>query len=419
MVNIEKNKVIDKFLALLLGIGISEGITVLFYVGNTPFSFVEVLSPLITIYFCMRDRYALSRFIHSVSIGFKLFFLVIVASIIPGMIYFMSLFVLRRYLVGLIALVISLTAAFNAFMLNEQRQYIFRGIFVGFILNIVFSLVCFVGFQRGVVISLEEFIDRDSFYTPKYSFRAQGFFLEPSHFIRYVGSVVLLVMSSIRIKSSVIKYVIVFTSIAVLGLSFSGSMLIIIVGVILYYFATRKNRRRIRPRDIGLLLLFVGFLLIFSSEISEALDKIMTGANITAEENSGRLDPMLSVLSQWDAMIMGCGWNLTANLIESANLNIPAAFSDIVEMTAETGIIGGLLYVCSVLALAWRLWKVRGNYSYALSISLLMILALQIGTDYAINPCIMLVFGLCFAENSEKRTKMLDSHLITQVCRTV
>ena len=419
MVNTERNKVIDKFLAVLLGIGVSEGITVLFYIGNKPFSFVEVLSPLMTIYFCMRDRYALSKFIHRVPIGFKLFFLVIVASIIPGMIYFMSLFVLWRYLVGLIALVISLTAAFNAFMLNEQRQYIFRGIFVGFMLNIVFSLICFVGFQRGVVISLGEFIDRDSFYIPKYSFRAQGFFLEPSHFIRYVGSVVLLVISPIRIKSSIIKYVIIFTTIAVLGLSLSGSVVIVIVGVVLYCFVTMQNKREIRPRDIGLLALFVGGLFAFSSEISATIDRIMTGANITDEENAGRLGAILSVLSQWDAMIMGCGWNLTANLIESANLNISAAFSDIVEMTAETGIIGGLLYVCSVLALAWRLWKVRGNYSYALSISLLMILALQIGTDYAINPCIMLVFGLCFAENSEKRTKMLDAHLITQVCRTV
>ena len=402
VVNAEKNKSMDKFLAFLLGIGVSEGITVLFYLSNKPFSFIEVLSPLMFIYFCVRDGYALPRFIRSVSIGFKLFFLIIVASIIPGIIYFMSFSVIQRYMVGLITLIISLTAAFNAFILNKQRQYIFRGIFIGFILNIVFSLICFVSFQGGVVISLEEFFNRDSFYTPEYSFRAQGFFLEPSHFIRYVGSVVLLLVSSIRFKSSIIKYVIVFSTIAVLGLSLSGSVVIVIVGVVLYYFSTMQNKRGIRPRDIVLFLLFVVALFAFFSKISEVMYKIMTGANIIDEENAGRFGAILSVLSQWEALLIGCGWNLTANVIESANLNIPAAFSDIVEMSVETGIIGGLLYVCSVLVMAWRLWKVRDNYSRALSVSLLMILALQAGTDYAINPCIMLVFGLCFAADFNK-----------------
>ena len=150
-----------------------------------------------------------------------------------------------------------------------------------------------------------------------------------------------------------------------------------------------------------MILLFIGIMFAFSSEISNILDKILTGANITDKENAGRLNSILSVLSQWNALIIGCGWNLTSNLIEAANLNIVAAFSDIVEMSVETGIIGGLIYIYSVLAMAWRLWKIRENYSRALSISLLMILALQIGTDYAFNPCIMLVFGLCFAENEK------------------
>ncbi len=412
VVNVEKKYSIDRLLAFLLGIGVSEGITVLFYLSNKPFAFIEVLSPLMFMYFCMRDRHAFSRFLRSIPLGLKLFFLIIVLSIVPGIVYFMSVSVIPRYLVGLITLIISLTAAFNAFILKEQKQYIFRGLFIGLVLNVFFSVICFVSFQRGEIISLEKFFNRESFYTPEYSFRAQGFFLEPSHLTRYIGSVVLIVISSIKLKPPIIKYIIVFATIFALGLSLSGSVAIIIVGIVLYFLATMKNKRGIKFRDIGLLLLFIVALFMFSSVISETMDKIMTGANITDAENAGRFDAILSVLSQWNALILGCGWNLTANLIESANLDIPAAFSDIVEMLVETGIVGGLIYIFSVLAMMLKLWKKRENYSRALSVSLLMILALQVGTDYAFNPCMMLVFGLCFAEIYEKQKQQNASSCI-------
>ena len=66
MISVEKNRGIDKFLGFLLGFGISEGITVLFYLGNKPFLFIEVFSPLMFVYFFVRDGRALPKFLRSV-----------------------------------------------------------------------------------------------------------------------------------------------------------------------------------------------------------------------------------------------------------------------------------------------------------------------------------------------------------------
>lgn len=408
MVTIDNRKrKLDKFLAVLLGLSVSEGISAMFTIGSTTFTFAELISPLMCIFFCSRNGRILTSFIRTVPIGFKLFGAVIVLSIIPGLVYFMSISIVPRYIVGLVYLLIVLTTAIDAFYLSDLREKIILGIFIGLIINVLFSLICYVSFQRGVTISLNNLIGRNSFYVPLYSFRSQGFFMEPSHFSRYVISTIILVISTVKIRNFLIKLLLIVATLIALGLSYSGSLAILMIGLLIYYLGGKKGLcLKVHYRTVATIyvILFVcvmiamGVVSVEVSDISVVADRIIRATNIADEGNYARYVGIVAVMQQWDAAVLGCGWNLVGTLIEQKSLGTVSAFSDLLEMVIETGIHGGMIYVASTVFMGLRLWRLREPYSRALSISLLMILALQIGTDYAFNSCIMLVFGLAVAQ---------------------
>ncbi len=408
MVCIDKKAVkLDKFLAILLGISVSEGISAIFTIGNTTFTFAEVISPLIFIYFWFRDGRILTSFVRCVPVGFKLFFGVLAFSIVPGVVYFMSFSVVSRYVVGLIYFLIILTTAIDVFFLQDSRENIIYGVFIGLVLNIVYSLFCYINFQRGVIISLNSLIGRQSFYAPLYSFRSQGYFLEPSHFSRYVISIIIIIIATIKIKKWLFKWCLVLFTIVALGLSYSGSLVILIIGLGVYYLGNKRNTcSSISYQTLVIffillladMLIAMGVIPVDVSSIPVTINRILRGAIITDEGNYVRYNSIRAVLQQWDAAILGCGWNLAGVLIQSKSISTVAAFSALLEMVVETGMLGGALYVVSTVMIALRLWRMREPYSRALSVSLMMILALQIGTDYAFNSCIMLVFGLAISQ---------------------
>ena len=404
----------DKVFAFLLGLFVSEGITSVFSFGSTLFTLSEVFSPILLVFLCLKDKKRIVSFIRCVPLGFKVFFIAIVGSIIPGLIYFMSFDIIYRYCVGLIYLLIVLTTAINAFIFRKSKDAIIKGLYVGLVGNVLYTILCYVAFWNGILITLEYTIPRAGFYAPAASFRSQGFFLEPSHFIRYVGTVGLIVIASTKIRHSIFKYVLVLASVIALIFSYSGSLVILAIGFLIYLIGTRDaiNISRVRPKT--LVLIFVVLLMAIVAmggfdineyyDVEGVFDRIMNGADITDEGNTERFESMQKILETPGLTIMlGCGWNLTGTYIQTENLGITAAFSDILELLLETGVVGLVLYVGSLLSMSIALWKMRGRYSRALSVSLLVILALQIGTDYALNTCIMLVFGLSIGQLADCR----------------
>jgi len=403
----------DKLFAFLLGLSVSEGISAVFSFGNTFFTIAEVFSPILLLFLCLRDTKGITSFIRNVPFGFKLLFIAIVGSIIPGLAYFMSASIIYRYCVGIIYLLIALTTAINAFILRESKNAIIKGLYIGLVGNVLYTILCYVAFQSGTVITLTHFIHRAGFYAPTASFRSQGFFLEPSHFIRYVGTVGLLVISSTKMRHSLIKYSLVLAAVIALVLSYSGSLAILAIGFVLYWSGTRDsvNFGRARPRTLALIfvVLLISIFAMDGFDINEyydfegAFSRIINGADITDEGNTERFESMQTILGNLGSIMLGCGWNLTGTFIQTENLGITAAFSDILELLLEIGVVGVLLYVGSAVALSLSLWKTRDRYSRALSVTLLVILALQIGTDYALNTCIMLTFGLSIGQLSDRR----------------
>ena len=411
---IRKHIKAEKTIAFLLGLLVSEGVSSAFSFGSTTFTLAEVLSPVFLFILCLRNPQGLSSFIRCVPLGFKLFFLAVILSIISGLAYFFSIEILYRYAVGVIYLLIILTTAIDVFLLRNLHGDICKGLLVGLLANAAFSLVCYIAFQRGIVITLREEVGRAAFFAPKSTFRSQGFFLEPSHFIRYVGTVVLIVLSSVRIRHSLVRYAIIAAAGASFILSYSGSLVILAAGLFIYWVGTinANGGNRAKARPVTLLIVFAvlifGILNMDGAAINnvfdfrETADRIMNNADITDVGNAERYESMRAVLNHLlrhpDLAILGCGWNLTSTLIRYEHLGITAAFSDVLELFLETGVIGGMLYACSLLLMSVRLWRLKSNYARALSATLMIIFALQIGTDYALNTGIMLVFGLAVGE---------------------
>lgn len=404
----------DKVFAFLLGLSVSEGITSVFSFGSTLFTLSEVLSLILFVFLCLKDKKMIASFIRCVPLGFKVFFIAVVGSIVPGLVYFMSVDIIYRYCVGVIYLLIVLTTAINAFMLRKSKDTIIKGLYVGLICNMLYTVLCYIAFQNDILITLEYAIPRAGFYAPTDSFRSQGFFLEPSHFVRYVGTVGLIVIASIEIRHSLFKYVLVLASIIALVFSYSGSLVILAIGFLIYWIGTRDpiNKGRVRLGTLVVIFIVLIVSIVAMSgiginkyyDVEGVFDRIMNGADITDEGNAERFESMQTILENPGLpILLGCGWNLTGTYIQVENLGITAAFSDILELLLETGVVGLVLYVGSLLSMGFALWKMRGRYSRALSVSLLVILALQIGTDYALNTCIMLVFGLSIGQLVDRR----------------
>ena len=408
----------EQILAFLLGISICEGISVVFSFGSTSFTFTEVLSPLVFIILFSKKNEHFFGFLKNIPLAFKLFFLIVIFSIIPGIIYF-GIEALYRYLVGIIYFFVVLTMAANVYMLKGNHSSLYKGMLWGLSLNILFSLVCYISFQAGAVISLENLFPRDNFFKPVLSFRSQGFFLEPSHFIRYFSSIVLILIANVRFKNQALKYMLIIATIMAVILSFSGSIVILSVGLLMY-FLVKKNRTR-KQIKISTVLIFA--LVVFSciflflssnilSNMEEIFTRIITGADIMDVGNAERLDGMKIISKNFDVAIIGCGWNLIGTLIETRNLGIVSAFSEILEMLIEIGFFGGLVYAFAVLSTSLNLIKEKRSEAVALGISLLIIFAIQGGTDYPFNTCTMLVFGLAICKFSDKKMMLVPNNSI-------
>ena len=200
--------------------------------------------------------------------------------------------------------------------------------------------------------------------------------------------------------------------VAAILLSTSGSVVIMAIGLIAYWLF---RRREVRNNALTVLFIIgvVGLVVLFiilNSEtamtIEDLVNNIILGADITDEGNSERFSSMLESLSYIKDAVFGCGWNLVSNLFEAHESTMIASFSDVLEMTLELGIHGIIIYIVSLVALMFKLLRHGSNNSVALCMSLGVIFMLQVGTDYAFDPCIMLVFGLCIIELWERRSQI-------------
>ena len=134
---------IESFFAFLLGLSVFEGISVIFKVGSTQFTASEVLAPIVLVCILFRKKVDIGTFVKKIPIGFKLFFFIIIFSIIPGILNF-GFGAIYRYVVGLIYFLIILTVSVDVYLLKDYKDSLIKGLAFGVALNVLFSLVCYV-----------------------------------------------------------------------------------------------------------------------------------------------------------------------------------------------------------------------------------------------------------------------------------
>ena len=159
-------------------------------------------------------------------------------------------------------------------------------------------------------------------------------------------------------------------------------------------------------------LVFVAFLVLIAysyfnpSLFNRYFNNIVSGGNITDESNVYRFSSMKLYLSYIFDAPFGIGYNLTGTLRTSKGIESASAFSELVEVFLETGILGIATYIYAIAWMVFHLWKNKDNYSASLIATIIGIMILQIGTDYSPDVAYMIVIGLSIVQVSSFDSRM-------------
>ena len=401
----------EKLLSLLLGISVGTNIVYLFSVGNTYFVISEVYSVLLFILLVLCKKVKFKQFIKIVPFSFKLFIITILFSSIAVLVTFEQIGLFYRYIVGIIALGISITAMINVITLFEYRKYIATGLGVGIVINILFSIIQYVTFQKGIAFTyLYDLFVQPSFHLNVYNFGAQGLFLEPSHMMHFFVAAIP-IWFVWRYKNNLVNILAIFAIFVTCAMSGAGTSMVVFLVIIFLFLAklSLKNGRFLAKRKTvikwTIFLTILGILCIIiipqtsmfsniSTEINHYFKLAMEGSNIADSSNTERLTSMKTAIRLIPRNPIGCGWNMVHTLLEENTLlGTATAFSDILEMTLELGIIGISFYLYGMMSIIGNCIKKRQLEYRGIAIALVAILIMQLLGDNSFNPLMFMTIG--------------------------
>ena len=405
-------------LAFVMGLSVFENISSVFVIGSTRFVFSLVYAVFLFIVLFFFDIKRMVSIFKAIPKSLLLFVIICIVSIMPGIVYFGSVSIIVRYLMGLISLILVILAVFDVIFLSEYRRFIVYGLFVGLLLNALISLFAYLSYKRGQVFTLQGFFpNTENFYVPMYSFRAQGFFLEPSHYLRFFITSFIIVcwyyLTNAKKRGKILFFTLTFLEIPVLMLSGSGSVVIVFLMVFGFLILSDKRIRRMVLPALVIISVLLIVVLIFNPSIFEMysgyIADIFSGGNITSDDNKVRLDSMKVYLDYALSYPFGIGFNQTGTLGIRDNVVTTAAYSEYIEIFLETGLFGIVTYVFSMCLIILKLIKNKTNYSIALAITLVGICVLQVGTDYFADVSFAIVIGLSISYIKQKEVRRVQN----------
>ena len=420
----QEEKLNDKvliILAWLFGAFLGTNIVYVFSVGTTKFIISEVYSVILFIYLFSFKKIKWKRICNALQNSFILFCFSIVFSAIMVWVSFGKISLYYRYVVGIIMFFIAATAFVNIISLFEYRQYISKGIALGLIINVVICIIQYVMYQSGITFDyLYKIFVQDSFHLSIYNFGAQGMFLEPSHMIQYIGSV-LPIWIGVNWEKKWTCYIVLLLTILACAFSGSGTSMVIYLTIGLFIiFSFKKFSRKVNI--FSLLIVYVLLLAIivglFSEPIYQFFEKAylelgqyitlaLQGSNVRDASNIERANSMIEALKLIPRYPLGCGWNMVHTLLEQeTTLKVASAFSDLIEMILELGVIGVSFYVFMMIKLIIGCLKKYSREAIGIAISLIAVLIMQILADYAINVCIMMILGWAMCLLTDKNEQL-------------
>lgn len=401
---------------MLFGLFVGSDIVYVFTIGSTNILLSEVYSVFLFFILLLDKKVNLRMLNLYLPISAKTLGFLIIFSAVPAFITFLSVSSMYRYIVGLIALIFSLCALFSTIILYDGRRYIVIGLEMALIINAVFSVIQFIVFNRGeTFILLYNMFPQASFHLSVYNFGAEGMFLEPSHLNQFIATV-LPVWLVFRLKASPYSIFVLFAVIITTAMTTSGTSVVVYVGLIMYAlicFLRKENKRYIKRKTFYLMsfVICAGILIIIIllqktdliSTFQHFINLAFEGSNIADESNIERTTSMQAALALIPKNLLGCGWNMVHTLLEqNTNLNVATAFSDIIEMTLELGILGITVYVLFIYKLIKRCLLSKETEGIGLAVSVVSIFVMQLLADYAFCPVMFMVFGWCIAYSKKQ-----------------
>lgn len=406
----------DAFFAMLLGLFLGTDIAYLFFIGTTPFIISTVYSVALLAWFILTGRFHIRPMLRMIPKGFVFFCIWILFSAVFAFATFLSITLMYRYVVGVIYFVISLTALLDTIILYPHRKSIATGMAWAIVINAAFCIVQYLYYHSGRLYDvLYNLLPQPNFHLSIYNFMTQGLFLEPSHMNRFLSTCIPLWLG-LNWKGRYRDYAVLGCGLLSTALSSSGVSMTVYVTVVLFFVLAGLLKKRVSRKNAilatvllgiaaigGILILANGLAEEFLGNLKEYLSNAYSGSDITDESNEERLTSILTALSLLPYVPVGCGWNMVHTLLEETALGTASAFSDIVEMLLEIGIVGVSFYLISVGKLILRCLEKESQESKGFAVSLIAILTVQMLTDYAINPCIMVALGLAMCCAKEKK----------------
>lgn len=421
-----------KILAFLQGFALCNNVIYVFNY-NTFYLNISCLISLVTlIYIIVTEKNNVSKYLKRIDKFFYLFLFFCLLSIIPMFFYFKNdLSVTNAFFNGLPSLILIFIEYFIIIALYDHKRNIFQGILLGFIINIIFSLLQYIFFQQKQVFTLYRLFPNPAFQIPGdyfvlsampdivsslkiYSFRAQGLFLETSYFLTFVIGSILIVMNVI--KNNVLKIILLLISLWLCIISESGNLLILLFILIAYLiisFIKRKGKKTIN-RKIVLLIPCIMVIVCLSAlfvinnpKITNSLDNSLISANM---EDSGNHERFLSIERGINLIIkypFGIGYNMSSTIYakEYGNEYVNAIFSTLIVNELEIGLLGNLMYIIfSLKMIIYALHKKENKTCLALGLSALGMFACQItnGISYWLMLYIICVFAMINASMYEE-----------------
>ena len=410
--NIQVKSRLSAFLMTILGFTLAGNVVYVFSFGSTPFTISEVYSVALFVYLILTRKVDWTNVFHTMGLAFKLFCVVIAFSGLLAFITFLNISLMYRFMVGVISFCICLTTLIDVITLFDYRISFAKGCMAGIVVDGVLCVIQYVFYQANMPFTfLYDLFPQDSFHLNVYNFCAQGLFLEPSHMNQFLATIVPICIGFMGIKTFKNK---LFLAIVLMccALSTSSTAAVVLVGLLLLVLIEKPFSRYVSKNGFALvcfLVLIAIIIAIFFSDspvltgitnnVSRYIKLAAEGSNIGDSSNTERVQSMQAAFRLIPQNPLGCGWNMVHTLLQQkTNLGTASAFSDMLEMVLEIGVLGVGLYVISACKSIVACLRLKNHEATGVAVAMVCILIIETLADYAINPCIMsvLAFGMCF-----------------------
>lgn len=425
-----------KILAFLQGMCMCNNIFYVFNYNTFYLNISSVISIIVFLYVLINEKESFTKYLKNISKWFYLFLFLNIISIIPMTFYFINnSSITNAFFNGIPSLILIFLQYFSIVALYDKKEYIYKGITLGFILNIGYSVLQYFFFERGTMITFANWFPNPAFRVmvqfqnrglyPQfdinqfvYGYGALGFFLEGSYFMIFIIGSILIVNNVI--KNNIIKVITLIITIVLCILTKSANLLTLFSMICLYWFILFIKKIKIKKTikrsvflfiPIFVLFIIAGIYMIVSNDnMIDSFRVSVDSLNFNNTNNTERATSMIRGLELISKYPLGVGYNMSSAIysLEYGSQYVNAIFSTLLVNELELGILGNLVYIIFSLSLIIYAIKSKDKLMVSVGISALGLFICQIsnGISYSKMLYIISIYALINAEMyANKNTK--------------